>query len=97
MNVVKFLKTPFFKEHLWWLLLKVALAITGAMQGTSRDEMYQELRLELIKSRRWYIRLSCMFKILKKALNYLINLIAKCEAAIRIRNNSFPTYNFLLF
>ena len=37
-----------------------------------------------------------MFKIMKKALNYLINLIAKCEADIRIRNNSFPTYNFLL-
>ena len=35
-----------------------------------------------------------MFKIMKKeAPNYLINLIPKCEAAIRTRNNSFPTYN----
>ena len=34
-----------------------------------------------------------MFKILKKeAPNYLINLIPKCEAAIRMRNNNFPTY-----
>ena len=33
-----------------------------------------------------------MFKIMKKeAPNYLINLIPKCEAAIRTRNNTFPT------
>ena len=29
----------------------------------------------------------------KEAPNYLINLIPKCEAAIRTRNNNFPTYN----
>ena len=35
-----------------------------------------------------------MFKLVKEeAPNYLINLIPKCEAAIRTRNNSFLTYN----
>ena len=35
-----------------------------------------------------------MFKIIKKqAPNYLINLIPKCEAAIRRTNNNFLTYN----
>ena len=59
---------------------KAALAITGAIQGTSHDKLYQELGLESLKSRRWYKRLSCMFKIMKKeAPNYLINLIPKCE------------------
>ena len=36
-----------------------------------------------------------MFKVMKKkASNYLINLIPKCEAAIRTKNNNFPTYNY---
>ena len=29
----------------------------------------------------------------KEAPNYLINLIPKCEAAIRTRKNNFPSYN----
>ena len=64
------------------------------MQGTSRHKIYQELGLESLKSRRWYKRLSCMFKIMKKeALNYLINLIPNCEAAIRTRDNNFQLSN----
>ena len=39
---------------------KAALAITGAIQGTSRDKLYQELGLESLKSRRWYKHLSYM-------------------------------------
>ena len=62
------------------------------MQGTSRDKIYQELGRESLKSRRWYKRLSCMLKIMKKeAPNYLINFISKCEAPIRTRNNNFQT------
>ena len=35
-----------------------------------------------------------MFKLMKeKALNYLINLVTKCESTIRTRNNSIPTFN----
>ena len=34
---------------------KVALAITGAIQGTSRKKIYQELGLESLRARRWYI------------------------------------------
>ena len=45
---------------------KVALAITGATQGTSRDKMYQEFGLESLKSRRWHKRLICMFKIMNE-------------------------------
>ena len=74
---------------------KAALAITGAIQGTSRDKRYHELGLESLKSRRWYKPLSCMFKIMKKeAPNYLINLIPKCEQTIRTRNNQIPSYHF---
>ena len=60
------------------------------MQGTSFDKIYQELGLESLKYRRWYKRLSCTFKIMKKEVpNYLINLIPKCEAAIRTRKKKF--------
>ena len=73
---------------------KAALAITGAIQVTSRGKLYQELGLESLKLRRWYKLLSCMFKIMKKeAPNYLINLIPRCEKTIRTRNNNIPMYH----
>ena len=83
-----------FYDKLESVQYKAALAITGAIQGTSRDKLYQELGLESLKSRRWYKRLSCMFKIMKKeAPNYLINLIPKCEQTIRTRSNHIPSYH----
>ena len=84
----------YFCEKIESVQYKAALVITGAIQGTSRNKMHKELGLESLKSRRCYNRLSCTFKIMKKeGPNYLINLIPKCEAAIRTRNNNFPTYN----
>ena len=72
-----------FSEKLELIQYKAALVITGAIQGTSCDKIYQELGLESLKSRRWYNRLSLMFKIMKEeALNYLVNLIPKCEQTI---------------
>ena len=73
---------------------KAALVITGAIQGTSRDKIYQELGLESLKSRRWYKRLTCLFKIMRnEAPNYLINLIPKCEHTIKTRNSHKPSYH----
>ena len=34
-----------------------ALAITGAIRGTSKENFYQELGLELLSKRLWYIKL----------------------------------------
>ena len=83
-----------FCEKLESIQYKAALAITGAIQGTSRDKIYQELGLEPLKSRRWYKRLCCMFKIMnEKAPNYLINLIPKRQHSIRTRHNHIPTYH----
>ena len=65
-----------FCEKLESAQYKASLAITGDIRGLSREKLYQELGLESLKSRRWYKRLTCMFKIMKKeAPNYLINLI----------------------
>ena len=83
-----------FCEKIESVQYKAALAITGAIQGTSRDKIYQELGLESLKSRRWYKRLACMFKIMRnEAPDYLINLVPKCEYAINTRNCHIPMHH----
>ena len=52
-----------FCEKLESVQYKAALASTDAIHDTSCDKIYQQLRLESLKSRRWYKRLSSMFKI----------------------------------
>ena len=82
-----------FCEKIGSVQYKAALAITGAIQGTSRDNIYQELGLNSLKSRRSYKRVVCMFKLMnEKVPNYLINLIPKYEPTIRTRNNSISSY-----
>ena len=83
-----------FCDKIEFVQYKAALAITGAIQGTSREKIYQEPGLESLKSRRWYKRLCCMYKIMtEKAPNYSINLIPKYDTTIRTRNNSIPTFH----
>ena len=72
---------------------KVALVITSAVPGTSREKIYQELGLESLRVTRWYDRLICMFKIVKEeAPNYLMNLIPKFQQTTRTRINRMPTF-----
>ena len=40
-----------------------ALAITGAIRGTSKEKLYQELGFESLKDRRWLRRLCYLYKI----------------------------------
>ena len=55
-----------FCEKLESVQYKTALAITGAIQGSSCEKLYQKLGLESLKSRRWYRRICCSYKIMKK-------------------------------
>ena len=41
----------------------VALAITGAIRGTSREKLYHELGFKSFVSRRWYRKLCCSYKV----------------------------------
>ena len=83
-----------FCEKLESVQYKVALAIPGAIKGSSREKIYQELGFESLKSRRWYKRLSCMFNIMNdKAPYYLKNIIPKCHQSTRLRNNCLPTFH----
>ena len=66
-----------FYEKIEPVQCKAALAITGTIQGIYGQKIYQELAyIESFKSRGWYIRVSCIFKIMKEeAPNYLRKLI----------------------
>ena len=53
-----------------------ALAITGAIRGSSKEKLYQELGLESLQQRRWYRKLCYFFKLTKnKSPKYLFNYI----------------------
>ena len=81
-----------FCEKLESMQYKAALAKAGAMQR-SREKIYQELGLESLISRRWYRRLSCMFKIMKeKAPIYLKKLIPMSQS-VRTRTNRVTTFH----
>ena len=82
-----------FCDKLESVQYKAALAITGAIQGASREKIYQELGLESLKNRRWYKRLCCMFKIMnEEAPKYLTNMIPKGQQTIVTRNSNIPTF-----
>ena len=53
-----------FHQKLESIQYNAALAITGAIRGTSREKLYQELGLESLQKRRWYRKLCHFFKIL---------------------------------
>ena len=65
-----------------------ALAITGAIRGTSQTKLYSELGLESLKFRRWMRRL-CMFHQIKtlKLPEYLYNLISNDHQSYNTQNN----------
>ena len=53
-----------------------ALAITGAIRGTSKEKLYQELGFESLKDRRWLRRLCYLYKIVStKQPAYFYDLI----------------------
>ena len=85
----------FFCEKLEPVQYKAALVITGVIQSTFHEKIFQELSLESLKSRRWFKRLCCMFKIMKnEASNYLISLIPKRKQTFNTRNKYLPlNYN----
>ena len=70
------------------------MAITDAIKGSSRKKNYQELGFESLKSRRWYKRLCCMYKIMNdKVPAYLKNLIPKRTLTVSTRGNRLPTFH----
>ena len=64
-----------------------ALAITGAIKGTSQLKIYNELGIESLKFRRWFRRLCVFFKIkTTKIPKYLYELIPTESHIYNTRN-----------
>ena len=61
-----------------------ALAITGAIRGTSKEKLYQELGFESLKDRRWLRRLCYLYKIVNtKQHSNLYDLIPHFQRSSR--------------
>ena len=73
------------------------MAITGAIRGTSKEKLYDELGLETLEKRRWYRKLCCFFKIFRyKCPKYLFNIIPTSASTYNIRNtNNIPLFKVM--
>ena len=72
-----------------------ALARTGAIRGSSREKLYQELGLESLEQRRWYRKLCYFFKLIKnQSHKHIFNNIATVRSTYRTRNiDIIPRFN----
>ena len=52
-----------FHHKLESVQYNACLAITGAIRGTSKEKLYQELGLESLQLRRWYRKLGMFYRI----------------------------------
>ena len=64
-----------FSNKLETVQYNAALAITGAIKGTSREKLYQELGLEYLQQRRCMRRLCLFSKIVSTKLPAYIYII----------------------
>ena len=64
-----------------------ALALTGALRGSSKEKLYQDPGLESLQLRRWYRKLCCFYRIYnKQAPGYLNELIPTRSEACQTRH-----------
>ena len=65
-----------FHQKLESLHNNACLAITGAICGSSREKIYQQLGFESLQQRRWYRKLCSFYKVFKnESPFYLFNII----------------------
>ena len=58
--------TPIFVKKVESLQYNACLAKTGAIRRVSSEKLYHELRLESLKSERWFSKLCHFYKILNE-------------------------------
>ena len=56
-----------FHQRLESIQYNTALAITGVIGRTSKEKFYQELSFQSLQFRRWFLKLSLFYKIIKKS------------------------------
>ena len=70
------LDNAFLKDWVEKVQDNVALPITGAIRGTSRERIYNELGLQYFVDRRWYRKMTFFYKTLKNlSLKYLLSYL----------------------
>ena len=78
-----------FSDKIESIQYNAALAITGAIRGTSKEKLYQELGLEYLSYRRWFRRLSLFYKTLNdRSPSYMLNIIPPAIHNLNTRNKS---------
>ena len=84
-----------FQSKLEPVQYNATLAITGAIRGFSREKLYQELGLELLKLQQWYRKLCLFFKLKQSEYpSYLFDIILKVLSTRTTRNhNNIPLFN----
>ena len=74
-----------FPQKIESLQYNAALAITGAVRGTSREKNYQELGLDSLQQRRRYRKLCLFFKIYKNQCpKYLFEIIPQSNVNMEL-------------
>ena len=76
-----------FHQKLESVQYKAGLAITGAIKGTSKEKLYNELGLESLQNRRWYRKLCHFYKyFILKQPKYLLDIIPVKTSNYNTRN-----------
>ena len=79
-----------FKSKLESVQYNAALAITGAIRGTSRDKLFNELGIESLSDRRWFRRLTFFYNIISNALpSYLSTLLNRSSSSYPQRRSGY--------
>ena len=80
--------TTLFHQNIESIQYNAALAITGAVRGTSREKLYQELGFESLQQRRWFRKLCYLFKITNnQSPRYLFQLVPSLNTRYFSRNS----------
>ena len=77
-----------FHSNMESIQYKACLAITGAIQGSSKEKLYNELGLESLQSRRWMRKLCLFYKIFRNQTpTYLTDLVPTSNRSYSLRNS----------
>ena len=77
-----------FYQKLEIIQYNACIAITGAIRGTSKEKICQELGLESLESRLWFRKLCFFYKSLKnKSPHYLFKIIPQRRSSYITRNS----------
>ena len=77
-----------FKSRIESIQYKACIAITGAIQGTSRERLYRELGLESLSDRCWFRKLTIVKCLSPPYLTKYVNLRSTSNYQIRSANKN---------